>query len=512
MGIEGVYYKDVNGNRVDKLKAGEKYKVEFVFKYTGPDLDNPQDLYFTGNVTRYLPQEGGASETKNYTMAQKGVSVYNGKRFVLESEYLVFEQPELDVSASINIYDEVINSNTGNDYYYNSVRSHSDYAVSNVQVIPMNDRPVKDGNITVGIKYDITLDAPRDGAEYDTTTHITLPNGKIVSVVDHVKPGENKNIVHEVQLPVNKVTSGSVNLPVSVKVNADKKSWESDLSTQYNNSGSSNFNVLPPINPNNFENGTGCPIGTSSSNNWGVSHNVQQVYGTQESYNRFNGSKTYNFYKYQSSSNSTVYNNYEESYKIDNILFKSKFTTDNKYGSHGWVDLTKASEKEKAKIKAGYGYELEINVTYKNNVFATQPKSTWNRSGYYSQGTIVSNLQTPANINNDIYVRTSDGKTLSATGMYGTVQAFDSKVMTNTDGEVKIKYSMRTKDNKGVKEPLKIFVDENTKDGAYSFNVFTPTMKGVGSSASKNDLCDYEKVSYKVQGSMFDDGSDHIVQ
>lgn len=511
---EDIYYEDVNGNKVDNIIPGEKYKVCYTFKYTGETLDKPHDLNFEGKITRYLPQSSGASDTKVFKFNKEKVTLTkNMPNLVFKTDLIVFEQPKATAVGTVKIQNDAINSNTKNDSYSESFNDSYDFSVSNVSILPNSEKPLKDETITVGVKYDLTVKSPSyTSKDYDVTTHIKLPDNKVISVTDHVKTGTTKNIVHELQIPVSKLNSGSKNYGFEVTVNGDKKKWEDDLSTQSNNKGKANLQILAPTNPTTFVNNTGCPINTSDKNSWNVTHEIYNFSGNYVSYNKFDGSKTYEFYNYKKGTASNSDKNYNESYNIDSVLFKSKFTTDNKYGSNGWVDLTKASEKDKAKIKAGYGYELQIDVSYKTNVFTNQPKATWNRNNNNSTGNTVSNLQTPANINNDIYVRTSDGKTLSATGMFGTTQAFNSTILSNSKNEVKIRYTMKTKNTNGVTEPLKIFIDENTKDGTYGLNVFTPSMIGVGSSASKKELCDYEKLQFKVQGSMYDDNSDHIVQ
>ena len=306
-------------------------------------------------------------------------------------------------------------------------------------------------------------------------------------------------------------------IKLNAHLNYDNHLWEIDLmdsNPQANNKAYASMVILPPNNPNSFVNKTGCPTNTTDSNSWDYTLRVRGFNGGYKEYSKFDNSKTYGFYNYKRKYDDyTETDNYNESYKIDSVLFKSKFTTENKYGTDGWVDLTKSSEKDKAKIKAGYGYELEINVTYKTDIFSKQPKATLTRNpSVGSFGRVITNWQTSANVHNDIYVRTHDGKTLSATGMYGTIQAFDATVIKNTNSEVKIKYTMKTKNVNGVNQPLKIFTDENSTNGIYSLNVFTPTITGVGTKANSSDLCDYRKLQYKVQGSMYDDNSDHIVQ
>ena len=250
----------------------------------------------------------------------------------------------------------------------------------------------------------------------------------------------------------------------------------------------------------------------NEGNSWSVTNSKNYYYVLKKTYSSFL-SKHFSFYNYGRGTKTIQTKGYSDSYKIEKVLFKSKFTTDKKYGLNGWVDLLNPSEKNLAKIKAGYGYELAIIVSYKTNALSTQPKETRYANASQSSGTTVSNLNTPANINNDIYVRTSDGKILSATGANGTIQAFDSSVIIQTDNEIKIQYYMKTKSLNNKVEPMKILISENAKDGTYKLDIATPLSNGVGiTGESRSNILSKESVYFKVQGSMLDDAIDSIVQ
>ena len=71
---------------------------------------------------------------------------------------------------------------------------------------------------------------------------------------------------------------------------------------------------------------------------------------------------------------------------------------------------------------------------------------------------------------------------------------------------------MKNTSNNGISEPLRIYTDEDTKDGAQNIKVWTPVISGVVSPTNKKDLCDSVDVQYEIKGSMFDDNNDHIAQ
>lgn len=516
------YLVDSNGNKVTNMRPGEKYKVKYQFKYNGADRDSKYDLSFTGLIKRYLPK--GATETLTKNFRVEDATLTKGKVFTFTTEEFVFEVPKVDLTSKVDIVDGTVNSDKTNDVKEKAYDDNYDIVLSNVKLYPTAEYPIKDNVLHYTVKYDIDVNTkPESGTtpyfEWDLNTKITLKDGTELSFIDHVKKGSNKDITHQINIPVKAIetanSSAKIMQSVNVHTNYDKDKWEVDLSTQTNNKGNASTAIFGAHNPNDFDSSTsskGCPIDSVDNNKWSLSHEIVSYAGTKVSYNRFNNSKSYSFYDYGKTESHTYKEtfNYSESYKIDSVKFKSKFTTDNKYGANGWVDLMKVNERDKAKIKAGYGYELQIDVTYKNDVFAQQSSDLRKIVNSTSlTGLRVSNKQSPANINNDIYVRLSDGTTLSATGIYGTTKAFDATIIKSNDSTTTIRYTMR---NNSKNEPMKIYTSENAKDGEYSINVFTPVQMGVGTPASKKKLCDTQALKFTVQGSMYDDNNDHIVQ
>lgn len=397
---------DKNGNTVaqDAMQPGEDYKVRWTYQYQGPDRDQPYNLYFSGDITRYLPQ--GSTDTKHYDF-KVNKQLKDKDEMTFESEYITFEIPKLDVTSKVNTPDTVStvtqdDTNLTNKYYLDNNASNDllttswygswDIKISNLSVYPINDRPLKDENLTVGVKYDATVSAPPSlvgsGLEFDTNDTITIPttSGGTQNLIahSHLKEGVNKDVTQVIQIPVKALSSGSTTEAITVWLNSDKRKYEDDFITQDNNHATTSMKVLPPNNPNNFNTGGnsyGCPIDSSNNNSWDATHETLNFSGTRKDYNNFQTGKSYKFFYYPTE-NTNSYDsqtlNYNESYTIDYVKFKSKFTTDKDYGVNGWVDLMDSSQKDYAKIKAGYGYELDIQATYKNDVFGRQPEQTWN--------------------------------------------------------------------------------------------------------------------------------------
>jgi hypothetical protein len=395
---------DKNGNEVaqDMMVPGEDYKVEWQYKYTGPDRDQAYNLYFSGDVKRYLPQ--GTSDTKHYDWSVNK-KLKNGDVVTFDSDYITFEIPKVEVTSKVNTNGNVgattddlywdnkyfLNNDTSNDTASKIWQGNWDIKISNLSVYPINDRPLKDEYLTVGVKYDATLTAPSGlqgtGLEFDTNDTITIPttSGGTQNLIahTHLKEGTNKDVTQVIQIPVTAITSGSTAEAITVWLNSDKRKYEDDLASQDNNHATTTMKVLPPNNPNNFNtngNSYGCPIDSSNNNSWDVTHQTLDFSGSRKDYTNFQTGKSYKFFYYPTEDTSSYDSetlDYNESYTIDYVKFKSKFTTDKDYGEDGWVNLMDSSQKDYAKIKAGYGYELDIQATYKNDVFGRQPKQTW---------------------------------------------------------------------------------------------------------------------------------------
>ena len=517
--VNDIYLEDANGKKVENMIPGKDYKVVYDFKYNGPDKESKYDLAFTGNVKRYLPDN--TTEVKQYNFNINNAVLTNGKSFKFKSDLITFEVPKFDAMAQVKIENETINANKENDKAEKKYEDLYDLSVHNVRVIPKDERPVKDGFITIGIKYDVHLKTPEHIPYFETDVNnkvtVTKQNGEKIdlSFTDHINKGWTKDIVHELKIPVNKISSGSEKLPIEVMINYDKKKWEEDITSQSNNKGNTNMTILPPYNPNNIgtpEQLNGCPTDNKPSNKWNITQKESKYNGVNKTYQNFAGNKNFNFYDYNTQqTQKDIEGYYNESLNIDYVNFKSKYTTEKNYGKNGWVDLV--TQSELARVKAGYGYQLEMQVTYKTDVFDKQAKPFVNKNSGSISGTSLSNYQTPANIHNDIYVATKDGKILSATGMYGTIQAFDSTVISHTDSKTVIKYTMKNRKNGSVNEPMKIYIGEDVKDGLQPLTIFTPSLKGVGTTATKeNDICSSLTSKFQVKGSMYDDYNDHIVQ
>ena len=145
-------------------------------------------------------------------------------------------------------------------------------------------------------------------------------------------------------------------------------------------------------------------------------------------------------------------------------------------------------------------YYIRLASNYNTNAITSQPNIVQNPANplkYHgndpknvpstSNGTFVTDRNVMANVPKDVYVKTSDGKVLSASGIYGTTKAFTSRELSNNNNGIKVEYTL--------KNNSKIYIDEATKDGKYGLSVFTPNVSGI----SGQNLCDKNNVQIEVK-------------
>lgn len=541
MKVDSVKLVDYNGNEVENPIPGERYKIRYYVSYQGTDIKEaiyktewdywidekgeyhwysyqvfdywyyPKfELPFTSSISRQLPPISGYNETTTKTLYPRGgnQTVENGKTYVYTTEnYVVYEAPAIKttgtISSTLSSYgidkdgrDNTITKEWKDDY---------DIRVENVKVHSNSERPVEKGNLYFGVSYDIVMDVPSYVKDYEKDVHVAITVGnKTITKKEHVKVGRNSNIVQEVETWVD--PSKDKELSVQVNANADKMVYEKDISTQKNNVGKDKAYILSPINPYNGA----CSLnGQTTNNNWTKNYNRHYWGGTYTEYYNFAGSRPYSFNKYYSmgDDNDTVSQN--ESFKITKVLFRSKMTEDKKQGTNkdGWVELTSGVA---GQIKAGYGYELKVEVNYNTNAFNSEP-TAWNYGSHSEYGMWVRPTNVTPNIPSELFVKTPDGKILSVTGNNKTIKGLDvSKV--GDRNSTTWTYTVKSKDTLGIKSTPKIYVDENTVDGVYDLQVFTPEINGVPTKTSGRTLCDVKNLKIEVKGSVTDDLNTHIVQ
>ncbi|MDZ4627216.1 Athe_2463 domain-containing protein [Bacillus cereus] len=553
MSAENITLIDRNGNEVAKPIPGEDYKIKYKFKYQGVDIREavyrdesfceahndsgvciswgtrqvfdyyryPEvniDAYYT--INRKLPK--GESDAINGHLTQR-TQLRNGTTFeFITPEYTTYEIPIIDTSIRTNLENnyDYANMDKGDDTSRKKWHSFYNYKVENIEILPKTERPTEPGYQTFAVKFDVDNEVPPEVSDFEKDVQIGVNlNGEKQVFTEHLGIGRNKNIVREMKVWVDPKVTSEVN--AQVYVNIDKNAWEEDLSTQADNKGDTSATIKGTGKttgakieepPNPFK--KACALGKNTKNTWNQYYELHEWNGQLKTYSA-NG-KVYEFYKYNSKNTQGKTVTQQEEYKISKVLFKSKLTKDLELGAKkdGWVDLAKG---ETGKIKAGYGYELKVDVDYNTNAFGTEPQP-WTVNG---MGQWVRPKHVAPNIPNELYIKTPDGKILSVSGVHGTNKGLDVK-REGDRGKVSMTYTIKPKDTLGVKEAPKIYTDQNTKDGTYKLQVFTPEINGIPTKArmegnsltSVGDmLCDnLTDLKIEVIGSATDDLKTHIVQ
>lgn len=485
-----------------------------------------QEVNFSNTVTLYLD---GKSSFK----------VYKDTIITRTLNNIVFENPYLYTNFSLSTSSHA-NSNTSNDSLSTTVQPKYDAIISNVRIYPKNEY-IDDNtkNVSYLVTYDAKLDTPdfmknsNTGMLIETSINI---GGKTVIFTDLLSVGDNKNISHSVD---NVSISNTGSLTATVILNYHKHTYE----TNYNNNkgtatDTSIRKITNPFDGRNSDTAVGSdnsdgssPIGGGSLNNnclvprkrndWSVTHRKLTWSAVEKSYTTAGGEKQ-SFKKYNTVSDTNLSPiNYYETYNIESILFKSKDTVDKGLGNNGWVDLTKASEKDLAIIKAGYGFDLKIVTKYKTNVKKVMPYNTTSSNGlsgtYYSNASRDAKISLPTNIYVELPGSGSNRKILSTT-KYGKVQqglvVEETDMSTSSETIKKFTYTIKATNAFGIKESNKIFIPQNLKDGNYKISVYTPPITGMPSvnKGAYSALCDRKDVTIKVSGSYLDDLNSHKTQ
>lgn len=499
---------DENGKEVSSPLPGKRYKMRYKFSYKGPSLKDPTKVTVNYQNTRKLPdgnQEAiiyqNGSKTKKDVSASKSIKLTDGKSYYIDSKsYQWYEIPWISTTATLSSEVSGLNTNNKDDGYSKTWDDKYDYSIENLQVVARTERDgvATDGKQHYGVSFTVNSDMPKsarnDNYAKDVNIRINL-GGKTKIITEHITAGKNKDIVVDMAMD-SEVAPESI-LNAKVDVNFDRLAWESDKGAKYSNNSAttkvvaSNIMEDPTtgalINPTNTSSNTGTIVdhpvnpnkqatvtADNNTNSWNQRYEVKSWKGEKITYLGMNGTKTYSFYRYTPTANYTQSVTQRESYKLKDVLMKSKVTTDNKWGNNGWVSLL--TDPGHAQVKAGYGYQMKLIVEYKTNAFSSEPDASMKANG---SGTSVRPQNVMPNISEDVYFQTSDGKILSASGTHGTNQMFVPKVLKKTKEKLVVEYTLADTYTMGIKTPGRIYISDDTPNGMYNVRAWTPTINGV---------------------------------
>lgn len=571
MDLDKIELIDENGNVAPQPIPGEKYKVRYTYEYTGGDIRNAVyvtrkdskgntysefshynypnvNLAVRSQIERKLPlgSNGKYSSDLSQETIKLRSTVRNGQKFKFETKYRVYEFPYVKATGNFDITDDGYSRyNSGDDKGSKTWERPYDYEIEDLQVVPRTERSANSNKLKVAVSFTAVQDSPREasrvGFQQDLDMDITV-NGTKKRITEHVVEGKNKNITVEMDVDAK---PGDI-LKATVNVNPNLTAWEYNSTTDVfaNNTKTTlgNLNAISSTgsnygNSNTFGYFTNFMLKPSdddwvqnTSNEWEQDYDVTNFSGNRVSYTSETGG-TYQFTKYRGKpSRDSVEVDQNESYEIEKILFRSKFTKDNQLGDNkdGWVDMI--AEDNPPRIKAGYGYELKVLVRYKTNALSTQPKKVdipnFNaRDSRKGNGTSVRAYHTDPNIPTDIFVKAPGIKeTLSVSGANGSKPAFvlNTKESKLTREDQLFVYNLKPTMDMGIAVPGKLYVGEDVKDDDYDLSVWTPQINGIGTKNLDDTdgktvydpslLGDKQEVLFQVNGSASDDLVDSIIQ
>lgn len=208
----------------------------------------------------------------------------------------------------------------------------------------------------------------------------------------------------------------------------------------------------------------------------------------------------------------------KETYEITAIWMNSKLMRDKGYGSahpdgagSGWVNALDPASGEEVVIKAGYAFTFQIDVKYSTNAYKNEANHP-SLNGLASNQDVYVRLE-DLPLNDDLYLKTSDGKTISLT----STDIRFVKSQSGDKNEMIITYELdsRLSPNGTDQQVNGLFIHENTKDGMYTLDFYTAPVYGVpgkttndivaSNPSSYRPLCDSDQISFRVNGSYRDD-------
>lgn len=500
----GIELIDKNGKIVGKNQAvpGQEYKIRYLYKYSGDNASLPMNIKVDYEITRQLPN---GKETKKGTInsGKSNFKPQNGNVYKFETPYFVYETGVFNTSSTLKLTSNAkhlkhYNTSTKDDSQSANWTGTYDYKVSNVKVIPTETVNTTNQEAKVLVKFDVDHQVPSHVTDYanDVEFYINIA-GKNVLVKEHIQSGTNRNV----SVPIDVNLSGSnQTLKATVVANPNVKVYETDLS---NNTGSGTGQIKNEEQVRAYNN-------NARNKEWKQYYEVNDWTGKAVNYPSFNNSKKFSFIDYKRNTPRTLHQELKETYKIDHVWFKSKFTVDNKLGpdKNGWVDLLE----ENGKIKAGYGYELKIDVSYNTDAFKNTPENILGQSGKWARPRLAEAL-----IPNNVYMQAPDDKLYSVDGDGGTKAQLEVQSMRGTTRGTK-NWTYRIKNATAMGESVvgKFYIGEEVSNGQYDMRVFTPKIAGVAGKMTEatkdlnHQLFDSREVTIEVVGSATDDVTDHI--
>lgn len=480
------------GKSVSYPIQGREYYIKYDVIYNG---DTMPDLFSIGLNTSYNTYQ---TQTSNGSLANKEVSqtlwdstapkkLTNGTIFSFRTNTFVATSSKVSTNFTINApdYKYVINSNKNNDSGSKTWTANFDISVKPGSLVVQPDKyPGGDYCKPLVIKYQLAYNVPA-GHAYTEAQKVKVAfnvGGKKVETMIHVYANQGYK---EYAYTFNNgcVNSGSGNsIPVSLVVNPYHNLHESNYG---NNSLQTNWEKQTYAKEY-------CSTRSREKNEWTQKYYIMSVEEAAlgPDLDKFVGQQTINI-------------NQKETFKISSVQVYSKYMKDKNMGSKGWVELLNADGSRNSIvpiIKAGYGFDMKVTVEYETNAFSTENS----RIGTLPKNKTLYARHVPITIEDDFYL---------ALKKAGSSDVVISAKGGNNQGGTSVKVSSSSSGSATSKQQFvykfeNVKISEKTPDGTYQFALYTKPVVGVidkTTGTSTGILCDFLNVSFKVNGSVYDD-------
>lgn len=513
------YLVDTNGNKVSYVIPGNEYYINYDVVYKGesqyaytlkgydsstgsPIYEKKLKKFYIQGSGNYKTLAGFNEEVdvgfSKYATNDKGeiyVTLTDGEKLKFKSDKIFVSNPRIESTFKITTGGS-INVNRRNDMFNFSYIDEYDIKVTNIEVCPKSFSPRDLTKVNAVVKYTINYTIPEKLKQHKPVilvTNTVIIDNKSYTFTDAVVPGDN-TFVRAVELSYNVKDGIQPVITASIYANSDNKNYEYLKSNNHyltnNRAISTKSNSILLSRPTNTL------ITTNENASFSESYREVKYNTTIKTY-KYPGynSRTYRFYTLTNLVNSVK--NYNESYKILSVEFKSKLTEDKEMGDKkdGWIVL---NDSTKGLIQSGYGFQLRITTEVTSNYSAP---SITNPSGHSS--TKVKN-NSPADIivkfNNKYYTATG----IDSEPSFNVKTYIDGALSDNSKFTNKAKYVFETGTDK------KIFTDKNLKNGDHTIEIYTPTINATSVGGSDIKLGSSRKYKITIQGSYLDDINPHL--
>lgn len=501
---------DRDGNVVDTPVPGQEYKFRYGFRYrsvNGRDARRLTNIAVDYTVGREMVGSPIHGRDESNVMRTETIRVRpeHNRTYTFDSDYFLFETAQFDTQGTINVSESRYNENSSDNTHANRWESEYDIAVHNVRVLPSDSVNTQETTATALVQFDVEYAVPEDidNIGQDVQFRVEV-DGQVHNVTDHIRNGLNRNL----SVPVEVDLDGESNREITAQVfaNYNRNVYETDVNSQENNEGSATATITNPeiesiTDSNNFA-------------SWRQYTNFGEWTGEDVRYNTFTGpmgSRRFLRFLTPDTQRSETREMYEQ-YQIDAVRFRSRLTRQEEMGENGdgWVNLLE----EDGYIRAGYGYELEVDVSYKTNVFDFEQPGRVGTNGVFGRPRITEPL-----LQDNVYVEMPDGQLRSVQGDGGTQSALRLKEREGDMSETSWTFEIDGGTSLGAETVGRFYIGEDVEDGRYSLNVFTPRIRGAnGKMTSPTDVLEHllydsaPDLGIHVIGSSVDDISDYITR